>query len=95
MYVCYASSFLPSSAANCFIVQFLTEMITNNAAAALCIPIVMEGAAEIGVNPQPFYLAVMLAVGFHCCCFVHVSFACPDPELLILWCISLLPYCHF
>ncbi len=61
VYVRYASSFLPSSA-NCWIIQFMTELITNNAAAALSIPIVTEGAEILGVSPRPFYLAVMLAV---------------------------------
>lgn len=39
----------------------LTEMITNNAAAALVFPIAMGVAADLGVRPEPFVFAVMMA----------------------------------
>ncbi len=64
------------------IIQCMTELITNNAAAALVIPIASTGSKTLGINPQPFYLAIMLAVRitglelkmyivFHCCCYCY------------------------
>lgn len=39
----------------------VTELITNNAAAALMFPFAMATAAKLGVNYQPFVIAVMMA----------------------------------
>ena len=40
---------------------FLTEVITNNAAAVLVFPIAMATAANLGLDPRPFAMAI--AVG--------------------------------
>jgi di/tricarboxylate transporter len=40
---------------------FATELITNNAAAALMFPIAMKTATELDVNYMPFIVAVMMA----------------------------------
>lgn len=39
----------------------LTELITNNAAAVLLFPIAMATAAEMGLDPRPFAIAVTVA----------------------------------
>jgi di/tricarboxylate transporter len=39
----------------------LTELLTNNAAAALMFPIAVTTATGLGVNPLPFAIAVMMA----------------------------------
>lgn len=39
--------------------SLLTELITNNAAAILLTPIVIQMANELGVDPRPFVVAVM------------------------------------
>ena len=39
----------------------LTEMMTNNAAAALAFPIALGMAQQLGVSPMPFAVAVMYA----------------------------------
>ncbi len=39
----------------------VTEMITNNAAAALLFPIAFASAQQLGVDPRPFAIAVALA----------------------------------
>lgn len=41
-------------------VAVLTEIITNNAAAALVFPIAMNTAARLDVNPMPFIMCVMI-----------------------------------
>ncbi|NHN39471.1 SLC13 family permease [Pseudomaricurvus alcaniphilus] len=41
--------------------SILTEMITNNAAALLMLPIVLEMTAQAGLNNEPFVFAVMMA----------------------------------
>jgi di/tricarboxylate transporter len=38
-----------------------TELITNNAAAALIFPFALASAAQIGASPRPFVLAVAFA----------------------------------
>lgn len=47
-------------AAICFATTLLTEMITNNAAAALVFPIAMAAAQEAGLNPHPFVIAIAI-----------------------------------
>ncbi|MEQ1902645.1 MAG: SLC13 family permease, partial [Pirellulaceae bacterium] len=42
-------------------VSLLTEMITNNAAAALMFPFCMATAKQLDCNPLPFLVALMLA----------------------------------
>ncbi|MEY4828312.1 MAG: hypothetical protein RLZZ562_108, partial [Planctomycetota bacterium] len=39
----------------------VTEMITNNAAAALLFPIAFASAQQLGVDPRPFAIAIALA----------------------------------
>jgi len=42
-------------------VSVLTEIITNNAAAVLMLPIVLEVTERAGLNPEPFIFAIMIA----------------------------------
>lgn len=42
-------------------VSVLTEVITNNAAAVLIIPVVLSMTSSLGVAPEPFVIAVMMA----------------------------------
>ena len=42
-------------------VSFLTEVITNNAAAVLVIPVVLSMTGSMGVPAEPFVIAVMMA----------------------------------
>lgn len=44
-----------------FVTSFLTEIITNNAAAILITPIAIGVAYQLGVDPRPFVVAVMFA----------------------------------
>jgi len=41
--------------------SFFTEIITNNAAAALVFPVAMHTAEQLGVNAMPFIICIMLA----------------------------------
>lgn len=41
--------------------SFFTEIMTNNAAAILIIPIALDASALLGVNPIPFAIVVMMA----------------------------------
>ena len=41
--------------------MFFTEMITNNAVAAMLLPLAIAVAWESGYNPRPFIMAVTLA----------------------------------
>ncbi|HPE86934.1 MAG: SLC13 family permease [Bacteroidales bacterium] len=43
------------------ITTVFTEVITNNAAAALVFPIALSAAAQMGVNPTPFCIAITIA----------------------------------
>lgn len=43
------------------LVNVLTELITNNAAAALMFPIALSAAARLGVDPRPFAIVVAIA----------------------------------
>ncbi len=42
----------------------LTEVLSNNATAVMMIPIVVTLAAELGVNPRPFIMAVTVSASF-------------------------------
>jgi di/tricarboxylate transporter len=44
-----------------FSVSVLTEVITNNAAAVLVLPVVLSMTASMGVAPEPFVIAIMMA----------------------------------
>ncbi len=41
--------------------SLFTEIITNNAAAALVFPIALSAATQLGVDPQPFFVAIAIA----------------------------------
>jgi len=44
-----------------FTVSILTEMITNNAAAVLMLPIVLQMTEQLSLNSEPFIFAIMMA----------------------------------
>lgn len=41
--------------------NIITELITNNAAAAFAFPIAMSAAEQLGVDPMPFFVAICIA----------------------------------
>ncbi len=41
--------------------NIITELITNNAAAAFAFPIAMSAATQLGVDPMPFFVAITIA----------------------------------
>ncbi len=43
------------------ITNIFTEIITNNAAAALSFPIALSAATQLGVDPRPFFIAIAIA----------------------------------
>jgi di/tricarboxylate transporter len=43
------------------ITNIFTELITNNAAAAISFPIAMAAASQLGVDPKPFFVAICIA----------------------------------
>jgi di/tricarboxylate transporter len=43
------------------ITTIFTEIITNNAAAALVFPIAFSAATQMGVDPKPFFIAICIA----------------------------------
>ncbi len=43
------------------ITNIFTELITNNAAAAITFPIAMAAANQMGVDPKPFFVAICIA----------------------------------
>ena len=43
------------------ITNIFTELITNNAAAALSFPIALSVATQLGVNPTPFLVVICMA----------------------------------
>jgi di/tricarboxylate transporter len=43
------------------ITNIFTEVITNNAAAAISFPIAMAAAHQMGVDPKPFFVAICIA----------------------------------
>jgi di/tricarboxylate transporter len=44
-----------------FVTMLFTELMSNNAAAVLIFPIAWQTAADLGVNPMPFVMAVTVA----------------------------------
>lgn len=48
-------------AAICIATSLLTEVITNNAAAALVFPIAMSAAQNAGLDPKPFVIAIAIS----------------------------------
>ncbi len=44
-----------------FVVSLLTEVITNNAAAVVMVPIALAMAKQAGIDPEPFMLTIMMA----------------------------------
>jgi len=51
------------------ITTIFTELITNNAAAAIAFPVAMAAANQMGVDPKPFFVAIAIAAS--------MSFATP------------------
>jgi di/tricarboxylate transporter len=43
------------------ITNIFTEIITNNAAAAISFPIALSAATQLGVDPRPFFIAIAIA----------------------------------
>jgi di/tricarboxylate transporter len=43
------------------ITMLFTEVITNNAAAALAFPIALEASKQLGVDPYPFFITICMA----------------------------------
>jgi di/tricarboxylate transporter len=41
--------------------MLFTEIITNNAAAAIAFPIALSAANQLGVDPRPFFIAICIA----------------------------------
>ena len=46
----------------CLIAAIVTEFVSNSSAIALMFPIVYEAAVDMGCNPLPFVIALLLAV---------------------------------
>ncbi len=44
-----------------FVTLIITELITNNAAAALAFPLALETADKFGADPMPFFIAICIA----------------------------------
>lgn len=55
------TSALPLLIAGYLMTLAMSELITNNAAAALALPIVLDAAETAGLAPEPFVLTVMVA----------------------------------
>ena len=43
------------------VTNIITELITNNAAAAFAFPIALSAASQLGVDPMPFFVAICIA----------------------------------
>lgn len=43
------------------ITNLFTELITNNAAAALAFPLALSLSSQLGVNPMPFFVVICMA----------------------------------
>ena len=46
----------------CFVATFITEFISNTAAGAMFFPIMYEAATQLGYEPYPFLIALMVSV---------------------------------
>ena len=46
----------------CFVATFITEFISNTAAGAMFFPIMYEAAIQLGYEPYPFLIALMVSV---------------------------------
>ena len=46
----------------CFVATFITEFISNTAAGAMFFPIMYEAATQLGYEPYPFLIALMISV---------------------------------
>lgn len=46
----------------CFVATFITEFISNTAAGAMFFPIMFEAAEQLGYEPYPFLIALMISV---------------------------------
>ena len=46
----------------CFVATFITEFISNTAAGAMFFPIMYEAAEQLGYEPYPFLIALMISV---------------------------------
>ena len=46
----------------CFVATFVTEFISNTAAGAMFFPIMYEAATQLGYEPYPFLIALMISV---------------------------------
>jgi di/tricarboxylate transporter len=59
----FAKSWGPVGVLACIylITNIFTEVITNNAAAAISFPIAMAAATQLGVSPKPFFVAICIA----------------------------------
>ena len=59
----FAKSWGPIGVLACIyiITNIFTELITNNAAAAITFPIAMSAATQLGVNPMPYFVAICIA----------------------------------
>lgn len=59
----FAKSWGPVGVLACIylITNIFTEVITNNAAAAVAFPIAMAAANQMGIDPKPFFVAICIA----------------------------------
>ena len=46
----------------CFVATFITEFISNTAAGAMFFPIMYQAASQLGYEPYPFLIALMISV---------------------------------
>ena len=63
--VCGDNPFL-MMASICLVAAFITQLITNAAAAAIFFPIMFHAANEVGQDPMPFLIALMIATNAAC-----------------------------
>lgn len=61
--ISFAKSWGPIGVLACvyLITNIFTELITNNAAAAISFPIAMAAANQLGVDPKPFFVTICIA----------------------------------
>ena len=63
--VCGHSPFI-MMAAICLVAAFITQLISNAAAAAIFFPVMFHAANEVGHDPMPFLIALMIAANAAC-----------------------------